>query len=355
MKYTIGLKELPFELSSKQIIYVENNYDKEINAFIVGNYDRICDHFATRGYEFCYLPLMHQSFDQEVVTYYNPQAGSIDQQCIDSSLLLEFMARPENREKIAPSLIYYREDVLHQYDEKINLRGITIEPSHLHDDQFAQLLGAIITDQKEGERNTPLYSLKRCTELFEGTSDEELGTGEVVKPAADDAFEFEAKQHIAEIKERVDRLKQIGIHHYVLEHLLCAPVEVSRMMITRDYRIFLPDYQHMEIEMTPLVKAVYLLFLRHPEGIPFKHLPDYYHELLQIYTDIRGGWLTDDMKKSVADATSPFHNSINEKCARIREAFVSKFDEHIAEPYLIRGKRGEPKAISLTREMIEWQ
>ena len=127
------------------------------------------------------------------------------------------------------------------------------------------------------------------------------------------------------------------------------------MVITSDYRILLPDYNDMEIEMTPLVKAVYILFLRHEEGIPFKFLSDYHDELLQIYTDVRGSSLTSEMKQSVIFATSPFNNSINEKCARIREAFVTKFDERLAEPYIVRGKRGEPKKISIPRKMIEWQ
>ncbi len=75
-------------------------------------------------------------------------------------------------------------------------------------------------------------------------------------------------------------------------------------------------------------------------------MTDYHDELLQIYTEVRGGCQTDEMKRSVIYATSPFNNSINEKCARIREAFVSNFDERLAEHYFVTGKRGEPKRIS---------
>ena len=49
----------------------------------------------------------------------------------------------------------------------------------------------------------------------------------------------------------------------------------------------LPDYNDMEIKMEPIVKAVYLLFLKHPEGIAFKCLPDYRQELAEIYTKLR--------------------------------------------------------------------
>jgi hypothetical protein len=59
--------------------------------------------------------------------------------------------------------------------------------------------------------------------------------------------------------------------------------------------------------------------------------------------------------KSISAITDPFNNSINEKCARIREAFVSQFDEEIAKHYFVTGKRGEAKVITLARELIEWE
>ena len=88
--------------------------------------------------------------------------------------------------------------------------------------------------------------------------------------------------------------------------------------------------------MTPLVKAVYFLFLRHPEGIVFKNLMDYRTELQKIYEDIKGERLDDKKMQSIIDTTDPTKNSINEKCARIREAFVTRFDERLAVNYIIQ-------------------
>lgn len=45
--------------------------------------------------------------------------------------------------------------------------------------------------------------------------------------------------------------------------------KLSKLVVTKDLRIFLPDYENMEITMEPLVKAVFLLFLKRPEGIMF--------------------------------------------------------------------------------------
>lgn len=367
MKYTLGLKGLPFEFDPKQIIYVESDYDREINDFVESRYDFICDYFASQGYEFIYIPLLYKKFDNnEIGKYYDPEESMLlckylNMQ-IDSSFLLDYMARPQNRGNIPPSLIYYKAWVMPQTDEDFALRGITLNDIELHDFQFYLILNEIIADQEEGEKNAPrfMYAPSKCKEIEEDYSisrekDKYICCYIDPTPHLEKQFDIETSKLVKEIEERVNKLKQKGISLYVLENILRPSVELSRMVITSDYRIILPDYNNMEIEMTPLVKAVYFLFLRHPEGIPFKYLSDYHDELLQIYTDIRGGWLTDEMKKSVIYATSPFNNSINEKCARIREAFVSQFDEEIAKHYFVTGKRGEPKSITLSRDLVEWE
>jgi hypothetical protein len=103
------------------------------------------------------------------------------------------------------------------------------------------------------------------------------------------------------------------------------------------------------------VKAVYLLFLKHPEGIVFKELPDCREELAKIYNKVRPWGLTDRALKSLEDVTNPMLNSINEKCARIRKAFGALLDSRVAEQYYIKGVRGKAKKIALPRELVAWE
>ena len=145
------------------------------------------------------------------------------------------------------------------------------------------------------------------------------------------------------------------ISQYILEQLIHPDDRLSRLVITKDYRLLLPDYNDMEIKMEPLVKAVYLLFLKHPEGIMFKYLPDYREELTEIYIKLKPLGLTDRAIHSIEDVTNPLLNSINEKCARIRGAFVGQFDDHLARHYYIDGMRGEAKKISLPRDLVVWE
>ena len=194
-----------------------------------------------------------------------------------------------------------------------------------------------------------------------GISFDDWGEGEDVSDGPADS-KFNSQQDgedindlMEEIRERVVKLRQRGIAEYLLEQLIHPVNRLSRMVITKDYRILLPDYNDMEIKMEPLVKAVYLLFLRHPEGIMFKCLPDYREELARIYSDLRPVGLTDRALQSIEDVTNPLLNSINEKCARIRGAFVGRFDDYMAKSYYIDGLRGEAKKIALPRELVVWE
>ena len=94
--------------------------------------------------------------------------------------------------------------------------------------------------------------------------------------------------------------------------------------------------------MEPLTKAVYLLFLKHPEGIAFKALPDYRKELAELYSIIKPLGLNDRVIKSIEDVTNPLLNSINEKCSRVKAAFLAEVDASLADQYYITGKGGEP-------------
>lgn len=140
----------------------------------------------------------------------------------------------------------------------------------------------------------------------------------------------------------------------IYENKLRNQVKLSRLTITKDYSIILSDY-NKEVKMEPLIKAVYLLYLNHPEGISFKSLPLYRNELTEIYSKLRPYGLNNQAIKSIEDVTNPLLNSINEKCSRIRAAFLAEVDPSLADQYYIVGKSGEPRKISLPRDLIIWE
>jgi hypothetical protein len=156
------------------------------------------------------------------------------------------------------------------------------------------------------------------------------------------------------IYEGIKQLHSLGIGSLVIRSIAGQKNLLSRISIDADYNITLPDYNNMCIEMAPMTKAVYLLFLRHEEGIRFKELPDYRNELTALYWDLIESDDEENVKATVARVTDPFSNAINEHCSRIKTAFTLKFEPSLASNYYINGKRGEPKRISLPRNMVEW-
>ena len=171
---------------------------------------------------------------------------------------------------------------------------------------------------------------------------------------ADDLFTQEAYQLSQEIIERVEKLRKIGINELIIRSLVIEAPKPSRLLVTKDYRLFLPDYNNKEIVMGPLPKAVFLLFLRHPEGIMFKLMSEWKNELLGLYCRCSGRQPDEEMRQSVEKLTDPLSNSLNEKCSRIREAFLREMDDTIARNYYITGDRATPKRIQLDRELVEW-
>jgi hypothetical protein len=132
-------------------------------------------------------------------------------------------------------------------------------------------------------------------------------------------------------------------------------------VITEDYRFILADYQQ-EVELQPVHKAVYLLFLAHPEGIEFKRLSDYREELTRYYMATAKLLDKEKIGEGVSHLVDPLDNAINEKCSRIKKAFLELMDEYRASYYMISSHTKKHiagrvwyerlKVITLPRELV---
>ena len=129
-------------------------------------------------------------------------------------------------------------------------------------------------------------------------------------------------------------LKAIGVPLLEELRIEAAKGRLSRLVITEDYRFILEDY-HKEVELQPVHKAVYLLFLAHPEGIEFKRLADYREELTRYYMATAKIMDKEKVMESVDHLINPLDNAINEKCSRIKKVFLELMDEYTASYYII--------------------
>ena len=175
-------------------------------------------------------------------------------------------------------------------------------------------------------------------------------------------------RQLAEQLQMADRkdllLKAIGAPLLEELRIEAARAKLSRLLITKDYRFILVDYQNREVELQPVHKAVDLLFLAHPEGIEFKRLADYREELTRYYMATAKLMDREKIMEGVDHLVNPLDNAINEKCSRIKKVFLDMMDEYTASYYIISGHTQKHvagssriwyerlKVITLPRELV---
>lgn len=172
---------------------------------------------------------------------------------------------------------------------------------------------------------------------------------------AEEYFDDEMAKALVEAEDVIKALLLKGCPPELLLSLINKSIKLSRLRITKQFKIFLPDYDNIEIKMGPLPKTVFLFFLRHPEGVMFSHLQDYRDELCNIYGHVCTNDDPQRMEDSINRLIDPFDNSINEKCSSVRKAFIVNIADNIAANYYISGPQGERKGISLDRNLVEWE
>jgi hypothetical protein len=207
---------------------------------------------------------------------------------------------------------------------------------------------------------------KRVSKCIDTVLDEEEETHtrfriQPKRPIPESAFCFD--EEIEEIKnsdvfnaaqKMVRQLLDKGYSQEVIWALFAPIQELSPIRITQDYRIFLTLYKK-EIVLTPLLKAVYLFFLKHPEGVYFKNLPSYHAELLQLYRKFAIRGTAEKHVSTITDLVNPLGNSMNEKCSIIKKYITNLLDDSLAKHYYISGGKGELKRIAINPEMIIWE
>ena len=326
-----------------QIFYIAGYTEKDegINSFMSKYLELAKAIFWQNG---CKLFSMSEfmSMTKEVIMYHCPDADSEKIEQLSKELNnhdFDLFSYVENAKNIpyrgSAALIRYKEE-----KEDFYVFSYFILNPFLHNYKGFSLYRTLLENYAHGiSGQRKMYSL--------------------VKPSKEDTadyyFSTKAEELMKEVQLKLDLLRSYGVSEMVLQELFESSTKISRLEITKAYKIFLPDYNNMEIKLEPLNKAVFILFLKHNEGILFKHLVDYREELEEIYSKVIGQKCEEKHKESIAAICDPTKNSINEKCARIREAFISKFDERLAKNYFVTGERGEVKRITLSRELVEWE
>lgn len=352
----IGFRGIDFLdlYSSGEIMYVESEYNKEVNEYINLNYDSISESLSDYSFSFQYNPkVIDKLFENnELSKYYGLNFIDIEtaKSTVSNGEILHYAIKDVVKYNTPPSFFMTINSLRRYNDEqKADCYGILINiplpisPESIRIAALNMVETVLYLNKLDRERE----DRGLCYRMIDDDKDED--------DYLHAHYDNETLRLIREMKENIERLKQKGITGVVLKKIIQNMESTSRLVITKDFRILLPDFNNQEITMATLPKAIFLLYLRHPEGIAFKELIDYKDEITHIYKVLCNGNFPRRGKKSIESICNPLNNSINEKCSRIAESFKYHFDEDIVTPYIVRGERGSKKTISIDRQLLTWE
>ena len=137
---------------------------------------------------------------------------------------------------------------------------------------------------------------------------------------------------------------------------LAEYTEPSRLVITDNtYQFLLPDYKR-EIKFNAQIKALYVLFLLHIEGIRLQELDEYRCEFTQLYLLFTNRSDKEKLLESInklLDITKPnaLHVKKSQCYKALREAIPNK---DLLQYYEIKVHRGEAHSIILDRSLVTY-
>jgi hypothetical protein len=152
----------------------------------------------------------------------------------------------------------------------------------------------------------------------------------------------------------------LGIMGSLREKMLFAQnfrqsVPLSKLLINRRNGIFLPDFGNIEIKLRPLEKALYFLFLDHPEGIGMSDLCNFRGDLYALYARISNTGDMMEMRQRIDDMVNVLSDSASQKISRIKRVFEEAIGKDLAAHYYIRGESARPKAIGFDRDLLVFE
>ncbi len=150
-----------------------------------------------------------------------------------------------------------------------------------------------------------------------------------------------------------DAFQYTGFHKIIVDTLLKYHSDqgLSRLRVSDSGRLFLVDRKDAEVKIQTIGRALYILFLRHEEGIALTELADHRDELMNLYASISTYGDEDKLRQTVDNLVNFVGSTINPLLSRIRKSFTALLGAQ-AKDYLIEGGVGDRKKIHLDRRLV---
>ena len=213
---------------------------------------------------------------------------------------------------------------------------------------------------------------KRVRRAITARTPQEIDEEEQVMPAGIPDELEEEEREILTIEQKQQRALQ-AIQAQILEYVRIYQADPEKLMktllegkvvigpnnqlspivVNKDLKIVLPNYNEVEVKMPAMCRAIYIFFLKHPEGIALRDIDKHRADLENIYSIVMPGRSEERAKETIDNLLDPMSNTLNEYISKIKRCFkLCIINDELASHYCITGKRGEPYRINLDPELI---
>lgn len=130
------------------------------------------------------------------------------------------------------------------------------------------------------------------------------------------------------------------------------PGEPTVVHIGKKYDILIGG---IELPLQPLLKTLFIFFLRHPEGICLKDRANYADEISSIYAVISPETSETVRIQRMERLLSPLDNSFSEKLTNLNKRLEEILGKEQSPRYKVQGSNGHPRKIPLSTMYVEWE
>lgn len=160
---------------------------------------------------------------------------------------------------------------------------------------------------------------------------------------------MEAAELLALVKEARRRLMKLGVQN---ETDTQAQVE---LYIDKKYSIRVGGPSGTQIPFRPLVRAMFILFLKHPEGILLKDRARFQKDLEDIYKIIAPNVDADDRRRRVQKLTNLEDNAFSENLSILNTTLDRIIPLSQVHNLKVQGNNGYPRRILLSPLLVHWE
>ncbi|MFV5694018.1 hypothetical protein ACM55G_01090 [Flavobacterium sp. LB3P122] len=354
-----------FNIEQNAIIFFDLENNPEINKYIKNQYSVLNKKFAEGGKNFIYLSNLGYPKDiRSLLKFYSPYLSATDlkQFYSEKHIALTFTKQITELFNEEPDVSSF----LSEYQSILDYIGYTgnIKCGFLFFDNDTTLIlecnDFVVTGNTEVFFNDLIAFFKHVKGEIE-ESDSMIGNTQAYDPYEN--LDEDAKEKIRGIQIQLRELKDSGQLLFalpILKDILNNEANkinldsTNTIAISYDYRIVLPHFDNLEIQLSHLTKAVYILFYNNPYGINIKELYNYKKELENLYSKISNQLDYDKMMQSVEDLVKPESKAIYTHISRIKSAFYKQMDFVYAKNFIVAGGTfgDDFKYISIIRPKI---